>query len=159
MEDGCKVAKKATSKKKLVKKVAVPKPKEGEVKKGSVTRHLETLRGAAFTEAELIKGLDEDLREAWKKIRAFAVDLGTPRIYASAQSIMFAKKLCYFYVRPRKKFLEVWIFLPRKIEGLTFMQGPSKKEKYCNLFKLTHADQVEEPLTDWLREAYDFAGK
>ena len=109
------------------------------------------------TEAELIDGLDEDLRDAWKKLRAFAADLGTQDIYASLQSIMFARKVCYFYVRPRKKFLEVWIFLPREIEGLLSMHGPSKKVRYCNLFKVSHADQIEEPLTDWIREAFDFA--
>jgi hypothetical protein len=125
--------------------------------KGSVTRHLESQHGRAFTEAELIDGLDEDLQDAWQKLRDFAADLGPQRIYASALSIMFSRKVCYFYVRPKKTFLEVWIFLPRKIEGLTFMQGPAKKVKYCNLFKLIHADQVEEPLTDWIREAFDFA--
>ena len=109
------------------------------------------------TEAQLTDGLDEDLRDAWQKLRAFAVGLGAQRIYASAQSIMFSKKICYFFVRPRKKFLELWIFLPRRIEGLRFMQGPTKKEKYCNLFKVIHADQIEEPLTGWIREAFDFA--
>jgi hypothetical protein len=126
-------------------------------KKGSVTRHLEALAGRAFTEAELIDDLSEDLRDAWKKLRAYAAGLGPQRIYASAQSIMFAKKVCYFYVRPRKTSLEVWIFLPRKLKGLTFMQGPGKKVKYCNLFKVIHPDQIEEPLTDWIREAFDFA--
>jgi hypothetical protein len=125
--------------------------------KGSVTLHLEAQRGTAFTEAGLIDGLDEHLHDAWLKLRAFAADLGTQRIYASALSIMFAKKVCYFFVRPRKTFLEVWIFLPREIEGLTSMHGPTKKVRYCNLFKLVHADQVEEPLTDWIREAFDFA--
>ncbi len=109
------------------------------------------------TEAELIDGLDEDLRDAWQKLRAFAAGLGSQRIYASAQSIMFSKKICYFFVRPRRRFLEVWIFLPHKIEGLRFMQGPTKKEKYCSLFKLVHADQVEEPLTEWISEAFDIA--
>ena len=109
------------------------------------------------TEAQLTDGLDEDLRDAWQKLRAFAVGLGAQRVYASAQSIMFSKKVCYFFVRPRKRFLELWIFLPRKIEGLRFMQGPTKREKYCNLFKVIHADQIEEPLTDWIREAFDFA--
>jgi hypothetical protein len=70
---------------------------------------------------------------------------------------MFSKKVCYFFVRPRKTFLEVWLFLPRKIEGLRSMRGPTRKVKYCNLFKLVHADQVEEPLTDWICEAFDFA--
>jgi Domain of unknown function (DUF5655) len=109
------------------------------------------------TEAELIDELDEDLRDAWHKLRAFAAGLGTQHIYASAHSIMFSKKVCYFFVRPRKRFLEVWIFLPRNIAGLVSMQGPTKKVKYCNLFKVVHADQIEEPLTDWIREAFDFA--
>ena len=108
------------------------------------------------TERELIDGLDEDLRDAWQKLRAFGAGLGAQRIYASAHSIMFSKKVCYFFVRPRKTFLEVWIFLPRKIEGLRSMHGPTRKVKYCNLFKVVHADQIEEPLTDWIREAFDF---
>lgn len=109
------------------------------------------------TEAQLTAGLSEDLLDAWKKLRAFAAGLGPQQIYSSAQSIMFAKKVCYFFVRPKKKSLEVWIFLPHKIEGLVATQVPTKKEKYCCLYKVTHADQVEEPLTDWLREGYDFA--
>ena len=109
------------------------------------------------TEAELIDGLDEDLRDAWQKLRAFAADLGTQHIYASARSIMFSKKVCYFFVRPRRTFLEVWIFLPHKIEGLRSMHGPTKKVKYSNLFKVVHADQIEPPLTDWIRAAFDFA--
>jgi len=147
------------SSKSAVKNSTTPKlyPPWSEKAKGSVTRHLEAQHGRAFTEAELIDGLDEDLRDAWHKLRDFAAGLGPQRIYASALSIMFSRKVCYFYVRPKKTFLEVWIFLPRQIEGLTFTQGPAKKVKYCNLFKLIHPDQVEEPLTGWIREAFDFA--
>lgn len=125
--------------------------------KGSVTLHLEAQHGREFTEAELVNGLDEDLRDAWQKLRDFAASLGPQRIYASALSIMFARKVCYFYVRPKKTFIEVWIFLPREIKGLANIRGVAKKVKYCNLFKLVHADQVEEPLTDWIREAFDYA--
>ncbi len=109
------------------------------------------------TEAELVAHLDEELKDAWEKLRAFAAELGAQRIYASIKSIMFSRKYCYFFVRPQKKHIEVWIFLPRKIDGLKAVQGSSKQVKYSNLYKLTHADQVEEPLTDWIREAYDFA--
>ncbi|MFZ0038090.1 MAG: hypothetical protein WAK91_11750, partial [Candidatus Acidiferrales bacterium] len=52
--------------------------------KGSVTLHLEAQHGRAFTEAELVDGLNEDLRDAWEKLRAFAAGLGPQRIYASA---------------------------------------------------------------------------
>jgi hypothetical protein len=125
--------------------------------KGAVTLHLEAVHGRSFTEAELIDGLNEDLRDAWQKLRAFAATLGPQRIYPSALSIMFAKKICYFFVRPKKTSLEVWMFLPREIEGLTSTRGATKRVKFCNLFKLVHPDQVESPLTDWLREAYDYA--
>ena len=111
------------------------------------------------TEHDLTGALSDDLNEAWQKIRDFGETLGEQRIYASHNSIMFSKKVCYFFVRPRKTFLEVWIFLPRKIDGLKNMRSSKTKVKFCNLFKLVHADQVEEPLTDWIREAYEFAPK
>jgi hypothetical protein len=125
--------------------------------KGTVTLHLEAQAGRTFTEAELIDDLNEDLRHAWQKLRAFAASLGPQRIYASALSIMFARKVSYFFVRPKKTFLEVWIFLPHTIEGLKFTSSATQKVRYCNLFKLIHADQVEPPLTDWIREAFDYA--
>jgi hypothetical protein len=28
--------------------------------------------------------------------------------------------------------------------------------KIANIIRITHRDEVEPPLTDWLREAYDF---
>jgi len=108
-------------------------------------------------ESQLVDKLEGDLLEAWKKLRAFAKELGPQRIYASPQAIMFAKKICYFYVRPKKSHLEVWIFLPRQIKGLRATASATKVVKYSNLFKLVHADQVEEPLSDWIREAYEYA--
>src|SRR5690242_8601740 len=131
-----------------------PKKKKKPVKKGK--RTYQHRRTGPVTEAELIRGLDVDLIDAWEKLREFAAGIGEQRIYASHNSIMFSKKICYFFVRPRKSFLEVWIFLPRQVEGLKSMRGAKKIVKYCNLFKLIHPDQVEEPLTDWIREAYDF---
>lgn len=160
-----------SAKKKVLRKLKPKKKSKSSVKKsvsqkpasdpanakGSVTRYLEAKHGKTYTESELIQTLDEDLQDAWSKLRAFAAELGPQRIYASALTIMFAKKVCFFFVRPKKKFIEVWIFLPRKIEGLKAVEGSTKKPKYCNLFKLEHADQIEEPLTDWLREAFEFA--
>src|SRR5437868_4433792 len=69
---------------------------------------------------------------------------------------MFSKKVCYFFVRPKTKFLEVWIMLGRPIKSpliKSVMKGSRKK--YANLVRVTHRDQVEAPITDWMREAYD----
>src|ERR1700729_1785243 len=123
-EKGLKRSKATTKSKAQAKNSPAPAPPHDPWNaKGTVTRYLEANRGEAYTEARLIDGLDEDLRDAWHKLRAFAAGLGPQRIYASALSIMFARKVCYFFVRPRKTFLEVWFFLPRKIKGLRSMHG------------------------------------
>jgi hypothetical protein len=134
------------------KRKSKPKPKPKTEAKSKTSYH----HRMHVTEGELTDHLHEDLRDAWQKLRDFGVSLNTPRIYASHNSIMFSRKYCYFFVRPKKTFLEVWIFLPRKIDGLKAMQSSKKSVKYCNLFKLIHADQVEEPLTDWIREAFAY---
>src|SRR5688572_33357462 len=69
------------------------------------------------TETALTRDLSEDLQEAWERLRETAVSFGDQRIYASHNSIMFARKSCYFFVRPKKKFLEVCVFLGRAVKA------------------------------------------
>jgi hypothetical protein len=110
------------------------------------------------TEAALTNDLSEDLRDAWERIRETAVELGDQRIYASHNSIMFARKVCYFFVRPQRKYLEVWFFVGRAIKSPLIdkvMQGSSTKT--AHRVRITHRDQVEPPLSGWLREAYDWS--
>ena len=44
------------------------------------------------TEDALTKGLSEDLRDAWERLRETVVEFGDQRIYASHHSIMFARQ-------------------------------------------------------------------
>ena len=44
------------------------------------------------TERALTRDLSEDLRDAWERLREAASELGEQRIYASHNSIMFARK-------------------------------------------------------------------
>src|SRR5690242_5842289 len=108
------------------------------------------------TEAALTDDLSEELRDAWERLRETAVEFGDQRIYASHHSIMFSKKVCYFFVRPKTKYLELWIMLGRPIKApqvRKVMKG--SRAKYANMLRITHRDEVEAPITDWLREAYD----
>ena len=107
------------------------------------------------TEAKLTADLSEDLMDAWERLRETASELGTQRIYASHKSIMFSRKACYLFVRPKKKVLEVYFFLGRTIKNpLIRKTHPSSKLKVAHLVCITHRDQVEAPLTDWIAEAY-----
>ena len=108
------------------------------------------------TEAALTRDLPEDLQDAWERLRDSAVSLGEQRIYASHHSIMFSRKSCYFFVRPKSRYLEVCIFLGRALnapQARRVLKG--SKTKFANIIHIRHRDEVEAPITDWLGEAYE----
>src|SRR6516162_8271536 len=108
------------------------------------------------TERALTADLSEDLMDAWERLRETASEFGEQRIYASHHSIMFSRKVCYFFVRPKKKVLEVWFFIGRTVKSpIVRKTMQSSKTKIAHLVHVTHRDQVEAPLTDWLKEAFD----
>ena len=108
------------------------------------------------TEHALTTDLSEDLQEAYWRLRETAAELGEQRIYASHSSIMFSRKSCYFFVRPKKSFLEVCLFLGRPVKApqIRRVENPSKA-KVVNILHIRHRDEVEAPITDWIREAYE----
>jgi len=107
------------------------------------------------TEGALTRELSEDLRDAWERLRETAVEFGEQRIYASHNSIMFAKKACYFFVRPRPKLLEVCFFLGRTLKAPQVRKAmASSRVKVAHIVHVRHRDEVEPPLTDWLQEAF-----
>jgi Domain of unknown function (DUF5655) len=108
------------------------------------------------TEAALTSDLSEDLREAWERLREAAVSFGDQRIYASHHCIMFSRASCYFFVRPRRNYLEVCVFLGREVKAPQVRRVErSSKSKLVHFIRITHRDEVEAPVTDWLREAYE----
>ena len=112
------------------------------------------------TEAALTRDLPEDLRDAWERLRETAVEFGEQRIYASHHSIMFARKACYFFVRPKRKVLEVCFFLGRTQRSPAIRKTvATSRTKVAHLLHVTHRDQVEAPMTDWLQEAYELEDK
>lgn len=108
------------------------------------------------TERALTKDLSEDLRDAWERLRETAVGFGEQRIYASHNSIMFSRKACHFFVRPGRNRLELVFFLGRRVRASQIKKSDKSSQiKYYHLVHIVHRDQVEAPLTDWLREAYE----
>ena len=108
------------------------------------------------TEAALTRDLSDDLQEAWERLRDTATGFGEQRIYASHNSIMFARTSCYFFVRPKKSFLEVVIFLGRAIRSPRITRAErTSKTKVAHFVKVRHRDEVEPPLSEWLQEAYE----
>jgi hypothetical protein len=110
------------------------------------------------TETALTQDLPADLQEAWQRLRETAVGFGDQRIYASHKSVMFSRKSCYFFVRPKRAFLEVCVFLGRTVKASQVRRADrTSKSKVAHMIQIRHRDEVEEPLTNWLREAYELA--
>src|SRR5246500_4405492 len=110
------------------------------------------------SEAALTQDLPDDLRDAWERLRETAVSLGDQRIYASHKSIMFSRKSCYFFVRPKKTFLELCIFLGRTLKAAQVRRvDQASKSKVFHTIHIRHRDEVEAPITDWLQEAYELS--
>ena len=110
------------------------------------------------TEAALTRDLHDDLRDAWDRLRETAAEFGDQRIYASHNSIMFARRACYFFVRPKRSFLEVCVFLGRTVHAPQVRRvTQASKAKMVHVIQIRHRDEVEPPVTDWLREAYLYA--
>jgi hypothetical protein len=112
------------------------------------------------TEAALTQDLSEDLQDAWERLRETAVSLGDQRIYASHKSIMFSRKSCYFFVRPKTNFLELCVFLGRALKAPQVRRvDRASKSKFFHIVHIRHRDEVEAPVTDWLREAFEFSAE
>ena len=110
--------------------------------------------------AEATADLSEDLRDAWERLHDTAIEFGDQRVYASHKSIMFARDVVYFFVRPKRSFLEVCVFLGRPLRAPQVRRSDRKtKTKFVHTIHIRHRDEVEAPVTDWLREAYDLLDK
>lgn len=108
------------------------------------------------TETALTRELSEDLQEAWERLRETAASFGDQRIYASHHCIMFSRKACYLFVRPKRSALEVCFFLGRTINAPQVRRtARSSRTKLAHIVHITHRDEVEAPITDWIREAYE----
>src|SRR5215472_19363965 len=110
------------------------------------------------TEDALTQDLSVDLRDAWERLRETALSFGDQRIYASHKSIMFSRRSCYFFVRPKRKFLELCVFLGRPLKAPQVRRVDRvSKSKLVHVIQIRHRDEVEAPIIDWLQEAYQLS--
>lgn len=107
------------------------------------------------TEWTVMGHLEGDLLDTWEKLREFAADLGEQRIYASTKAVMFSTRVCYCFVRPRSKDLQLFIMLPKRTKHERFKKiVKQNKKKWSHYMLLKHPDEISNPVTGWLEEAF-----
>jgi hypothetical protein len=60
-------------------------------------------------------------------------------------------------VRPRRNFLELCVFLGRTLKAPQRRSDRASKSKVYHIIHIKHRDEVEAPIADWLREAYELS--
>lgn len=111
---------------------------------------------ADYRERDVVGPLRGELRMAYRAVRALLRGLGPQRTYASNRSVMFARRHCFAFVRPRKSFLEICFFADRPIRGSGLKVTKRSRRKHAHTCRVERADQVP-GLNAWLTEAYALA--
>ncbi|MEQ1877920.1 MAG: DUF5655 domain-containing protein [Bdellovibrionia bacterium] len=108
-----------------------------------------------LSERDLFTDLNEDFHEAFLTLRQRALSFGEQKIYNNARTVMFSRRVCYMFIRPKKNCVELTFFLKRAEKSPVIHRVvPTSRTKFAHLVKLVHSDQIEAPLTKWLQDAY-----
>jgi Domain of unknown function (DUF5655) len=109
------------------------------------------------TEAALTQGLSDDLRST-VRLGAAARDCCFLRRSADLRLAQIDHVLAQvlLLLRPKKNFLELCVFLARRLKAPQVRRvDRASKSKVYHIIHIKHRDEVEAPITDWLREAYE----
>ena len=109
------------------------------------------------TESALTEDLSEDLQDAWQRLREEAVALGEQRIYASHKSIMFSRSRATASCGRRSSSSRCACSWAAPSPARRCGAARRLAAKIAHILHIRHRDQVEAPLTDWLREAYEWS--
>jgi hypothetical protein len=64
----------------------------------------------------------------------------------------------WIFVRPKKSFLELCVFLGRRLKAPQVRRvDRASTSKLVHIIQIKHRDEVEAPITDWLQEAYELS--
>ena len=108
------------------------------------------------TEAALTKDLSEDLQDAYARLRETAVEFGEQRIYASHTRSCSRARPVTFWSSPSAITSSSGCSSAAPIKAPQIRKVvESSKVKRAHLIHIRHRDEVEAPLTDWMREAYE----
>ena len=102
--------------------------------------------------------LTETQFEIWEQFKLLVQEFSDYYCYASKRSVMFSRRVCFCFLRPRSKDIEIFFFLGRELDSSIINKVEKRSEtKFAHRVILKHSERLEEPLTSWLHEAYEFA--
>lgn len=104
---------------------------------------------------ETFAGSEPRVRELFERLRALIESIGPVHVQAYRDKIAFLVRVRFAGAMPKKKWLDVGFWLPRRVEHeRLFKVETLTPTDHVHLLRLTEPTHLDEQLESWLREAY-----
>ncbi len=101
------------------------------------------------------RGKPASVRALFDRFRAMVEKLGPVRVLPYADKVGFMVKVRFAGAIPRKRWLDVGFWLPRRIESPRVRRVETlSPEAHVHLVRLTDPSELDREFAGWLREAY-----
>lgn len=113
-----------------------------------------------FTVEDNLKGKSPQVIELYRRFEAVVVSLGEVSITPAMTRIGFQARMIFAAVTPKSSRLDGHVVLRRKLENPRFTKVESPAPNcFVHHFSLSSAEEIDEELKSWLKEAYEAGGQ
>lgn len=105
---------------------------------------------------DVFAGRTSNVRELFDRFRALIESIGPVKLVPYAGRVGFMVRVRFAGAAPRSKWLDVGFWLPRRLESPRFRRVETLlPNAHIHWLRVTDAADLDDELSDWLREAYD----
>ncbi len=98
---------------------------------------------------------EPSVSKLFERIRAMVESVGPVHVQAYRDSVAFLVRVRFLGVTPRKTWLDLGFWFPRRIESPRFRKVETlTPTDHVHLLRVTEAEQLDEEVMEWIREGY-----
>jgi len=108
-----------------------------------------------YTLASHFEGKSATIREIFDRFRAALQEIGPVKVLPEKTRIAFQVRMSFAQLTPRRAWVDGHLVLDRRVSSPVFTRIESfSPRNHLHAFRLTTADDVDEELRRWMRDAY-----
>ena len=98
---------------------------------------------------------DPAVRDLFERLRAMVVAVGPAHEQAYRDQVAFLVRVRFLAATPRKRWLDVGFWLPRRIDSPRFHKVETlTPTNHVHLLRITEDGQLDDEVLGWIREGY-----
>ena len=102
------------------------------------------------------EGKSDKIRGLFDRFRAMVEAQGPVKLIAYSDAVGFMVKVRFCNATPKTRWLDIGLWLPRRVESPRFRRVETiYPNAHVHVLRITAADQLDEEVEGWVREAYE----